>query len=360
MKCEECLTVIEEYFDGELDRKTSELVTAHAAHCADCADALEALGAEQEIYARYERRDLEGVTTPALWQAVQSRISEEKHAPSPAPFAARLRERFAAAFAALSFTPAFAGSMALVLVGVAVGVIGFSRSEKISLGEIAQRIQNDAVDNNSNIQTVPASPELNEIKQGGGDQDVPIGESAGVVYQPGKILVSRDKDLERVRRQASVSAAASPATNQTAADFRDDHLLPDDGSLNPVQPLETGADTIQTVRASQFAEDVEVARHVEKTQQLLRSFKNVNYTGDADAGEVAYEKQLSKSLLNENIVLRRDAEVEGNLQAKQVLNTIEPFLLDIANLGDKPSPEDVRSIKDRMQKKEIIAALHVY
>jgi hypothetical protein len=34
--------------------------------------------------------------------------------------------------------------------------------------------------------------------------------------------------------------------------------------------------------------------------------------------------------------------------------------LDISNLRDEPSREEVRSIKERMQKKEIIASLQVY
>ena len=47
-------------------------------------------------------------------------------------------------------------------------------------------------------------------------------------------------------------------------------------------------------------------------------------------------------------------------RTKQVLDTIEPFLLDIANMRDQPSREEVRSLRERVKKTEIIASLQVY
>jgi hypothetical protein len=73
-----------------------------------------------------------------------------------------------------------------------------------------------------------------------------------------------------------------------------------------------------------------------------------------------YEKQLSQRLLYQNILLRREAELKGNLPAEEALGELEPFLLDIANLPDDPSPDDVRDIKERLQRKEIVAALQIY
>jgi hypothetical protein len=75
---------------------------------------------------------------------------------------------------------------------------------------------------------------------------------------------------------------------------------------------------------------------------------------------VSYEKALSRQLLNENVVLRRDAEMSGQFPVKALLSSLEPFLLDIANLPDKTSPDDLRVIKERVQKTEIVAALHSY
>jgi hypothetical protein len=106
--------------------------------------------------------------------------------------------------------------------------------------------------------------------------------------------------------------------------------------------------------------DVETARHIERAQLLLRSFRNTREAGAQPDPEIAYDKQRSRGLLSRNMLLRRDAEAKGNLPAEELLGSLEPFLLDIANLPDKPSAGDVRSIKERMQKKEIVSALQIY
>lgn len=103
--------------------------------------------------------------------------------------------------------------------------------------------------------------------------------------------------------------------------------------------------------------DAETARHIERAQGLLRSFRNTEGNTEFD---LAYERQSSQRLLAKNVLLRRDAETKGNLPMEELLGSLEPFLLDIANLPDVPTPDDVRVIKARMEKKEIITALQVY
>jgi hypothetical protein len=73
--------------------------------------------------------------------------------------------------------------------------------------------------------------------------------------------------------------------------------------------------------------------------------------------DVTYDKALSRRLLNENVVLRRDAEMKAKFPTKTLLADLEPFLIDIANLPDRARAEDVRVIKERVQKTEIVAAL---
>jgi hypothetical protein len=106
--------------------------------------------------------------------------------------------------------------------------------------------------------------------------------------------------------------------------------------------------------------DAETARHIERAQVLLRSFRNTRDEGKQIDPEISYEKQQSRGLLYKNVLLRRQAEAKGNMPVEELLGGLEPFLLDIANLPDKPSNEEVRSIKQRMQKKEVISELQIY
>jgi hypothetical protein len=107
-------------------------------------------------------------------------------------------------------------------------------------------------------------------------------------------------------------------------------------------------------------DEQETARHIEQTENLLRSIRNVPVSDDDDEVDVTYDKALSRRLLIENVVLRRDAEMKAKFPTKTLLADLEPFLIDIANLPDRAKPEELRAIKERVQKTEIVAALVDY
>ena len=107
-------------------------------------------------------------------------------------------------------------------------------------------------------------------------------------------------------------------------------------------------------------DDQDTANHIEQSKLLLRSIKNVAIADNDDEVDVTYDKALSRRLLNENVVLRRDAEMKAKFPTKTLLADLEPFLIDIANLPDRARAEDVRVIKERVKKTEIVAALVDY
>jgi len=107
-------------------------------------------------------------------------------------------------------------------------------------------------------------------------------------------------------------------------------------------------------------EERDTASHLEQAQNLLLSFRNIKYSDTDEEVDVSYEKSESRRLLSENIMLRREAESSGKFPAKSVLGSLEPFLIDIANLPDKAKPTDVRQITDRVQRTEIVAELRSY
>jgi hypothetical protein len=103
----------------------------------------------------------------------------------------------------------------------------------------------------------------------------------------------------------------------------------------------------------------ETIRHFEKAQLMLRSFRNASARKSPAASDLTYEKQSSRRLLYQNILLRRDAEIKGNIPAEEALSDLEPFLLDIANLPDNPSSSELGAIRERLQRKELIASLQI-
>lgn len=104
--------------------------------------------------------------------------------------------------------------------------------------------------------------------------------------------------------------------------------------------------------------DLETARYLEQAGVLLRSFRNVDEREEAI--DVSLEREQSRDLLYKNMMLRRTAEASGNMQVSDLLGSLEPILIDIANLPESPTRQDVRLIKDFIQQKEMVATIQVY
>src|SRR6185503_3583694 len=175
----------------------------------------------------------------------------------------------------------------------------------------------------------------------------------GAVHDEQVIADQRSGDKSKSEEAPkSVAPRHSPAPRQYVSVKRE---FPD---TLPNESDNSGELLAETTETGVF--DAGMVRHFEKAQILLRSFRNADTTTEGLTADLAHERQQSKSLLYKNILLRRGAETSGNLPAEEVLGSLEPVLLDISNLPDKPSPGEVRSIKDRIQKMEIIGVLQVY
>jgi len=59
------------------------------------------------------------------------------------------------------------------------------------------------------------------------------------------------------------------------------------------------------------------------------------------------------------MMLRRDADAAGDVQTSSLLESLEPILLDIANLPDHPKADAVRVIRQRVERKNIVPLLRV-
>jgi len=358
MRCEECLTLVEEYHDGELERRQTERVSAHLAACADCAAALDALTFEEEIFLRYER----GVeVSPALWQGVRAavaRLDETEQAGKPLPPLTRLRGLLAASLGALSRRSALASSLALLVAAVILGTLWLAQRGTETPVEVA--VSAPLVGDDGRGPAVAPGPIAPPSLPAGKDVVTVAGPQTGATIRP---AAGNAADL-RITNAGVVNANVRRVPFGVAVSApppAPDHL----GDEDELPSLAGGAaagegDVVAAANARLLTpEEKEMARHLEQAQALLLSFQNAP-AAEADAAQVAYERRLSRRLLSENTTLQFEAETAGDKGTKQVLDTLEPFLLDIANLRDNASRDDVRSIKERMRKTEIIAALQVY
>jgi len=304
MKCDDCFNLLEEYIDGEAVERDAAQVSAHLITCAACAHEFEALTAEREVYARYDR---ELAVSPAMWNAIAARTAESRPIDSG--------ERFSLGgwLAGLIATPryAFAGAAAVMIFAVLMGLVFLiARTPK-------QPAQPEASAGLNNVSPQSPTPDVEVINHPPKMGDpVPSG--------PGG------------RAESEVS-----------------------GANLPKKPRRPGQSDVLDAAYTDI-EDKDTANHVAQAENLLRSVRNLQISDDDEEVDVSYEKAESRRLLDDNVVLRRDAEMNGKYPVKKLLGELEPFLIDIANLPDKTTPTDLRAINSRMQKTEIVAALRSY
>jgi hypothetical protein len=65
-------------------------------------------------------------------------------------------------------------------------------------------------------------------------------------------------------------------------------------------------------------------------------------------------------MLDRNAALRRDAESVGHQNVKELLSSLEPFLLDIANLPDLASQDEIGAVRSVLGESNIITDLQLY
>jgi Putative zinc-finger len=111
--------------------------------------------------------------------------------------------------------------------------------------------------------------------------------------------------------------------------------------------------------ANDAAMITEAASHFEQSELLLRSFRNLRSTRRGRTPEIAYERRRAQQLLYRNIMLRREADSDGDVQVATLLGSLEPILLDIANLRDKPRNSEVQMIKERVERTSLVPLLQV-
>ena len=303
MKCDDCLNLLAEYIDGELAEHEAEPISEHLTTCAGCSNELEALSAEQEIFARYDR---ELNISPAMWNAIQARTEAERYPVGSSP---KLNPRawMAGLFAPPRFGFAFSGALAVLIAAVVIGVM-YLRTH----------------------------------------QQPPAAGGVAVTISPGSI------PPPIYRTAPPPPATQSPAPVEEIVSRRETPK-----GAGHLMKLDDSGVLFADVAYSDLAER-DTAEHIQQAENLLRSIRSLQASDDDSEIDVSYEKAMSRRLLSENEVLRRDAETAGKFPAKELLGDLEPFLIDIANLPDKATPDKLRVIKDRVQKTEIVAALVSY
>jgi hypothetical protein len=328
--------------DGELSPAEMHEVERHLLTCAECRAAhMDFVNLRQQFTAYPVLVDY-AAQRRALAELLGAQGRTTAHTSG---WGTRLR----AAFAAPRFSPAWAAALALLLVACAVGFVVYRNAQRST--SIA------SAPTNTNSQTVapvasPATNTRDEIAHPPDNVQDNRPQPALPTRAQDRQVVARDNVHKRPHTRVPVetaNASTPRATPPPAPQIRQE-TAPAYVNTNAAAaelahaPADTGTLT---------------ARHVEQAELLLRSFRNTR-AGEADAAsDLGYERRRAQQLLYANIVLRREAAAAGNVQVASLLDSLEPILLDIANLSEHAQGEDVRAIKERVERKNLVALLQV-
>ena len=100
-------------------------------------------------------------------------------------------------------------------------------------------------------------------------------------------------------------------------------------------------------------------RHLQQSELLLRAFRNARLGEKGVGTDLGYERRRAQQLVYQNMLLRREADAAGNIEVATLLGSLEPILLDIANLRDRPRNGDVRVIRERVERQSLVPLLQV-
>lgn len=351
--------------DGELDRDGAREVEQHLDACGDCRAAREDFLLLRRQIAAYQI-DLDAFAGQrALKRILAAGAGGAKIENDRDGGAASWRRRgagFAGVFGMPRLSPVGLAALLLLLFGIAVGLVSLTRVRRPS-PEIAHNVPTPAPSNdvqlnsNGNAQAAPPST----------PNDGTTGSRAtnGRIPEHAPRHSERAPRIENARHKATKSPS-SPSLNQPRV------VVPGatETASNNVEAVDNGSGAVDASDASDDAAarrerdvtgDSKTARHVEQAQLLLRSFRNAHLAeeGRRASSDIAYDKRQSKKLLYQNIVLRREAASRGNLPVESLLDSLEPILIDIANLPDRPAPADVKEINERMRRKNLVAMLQI-
>jgi len=297
---------ISSLIDGELSPAEAREVEHHLVLCAQCAEARADFLSLRSQIATVEPSLTPGVQNRALAKILSTRRGER----TASVFGVTWKWDWSSGLAALSF--------AIILIGaVSIFLIPSKQPQQVAVNGRGNRPAPASSPTPAPTVAPSEAPRSQQPQQ--------------PQQRPRKPLVREPKPGE----QFAVNSQPVPPTE-----------------TQRVRPAET-----QPVRPAD--NQTMTALHFEKAETLLRAFRNVRLDEPDSATEVSYERQRARQLVYRNMMLRREADAAGDVQIASVLESLEPILLDIANLPDKPDGDAVRVIRERVERKNIVALLQV-
>lgn len=324
MNCEKYEYLIDDLVEGELDEKLFDEVSLHVFDCQNCNSQFEMLQREKEMYSHY----LFEVEPPSnLLDKFQEKLEiHEQQTGLAARSSFRPAIWFSNIFSSLRLNPGLTIAASLILLVFGFGIFNsINEPEPINTSALSKP-------NFPGIQISPAP-----FKKA---DEIDVSATPQKTVEIAKREKSKPETAVVKPIQIKQDLEVKKEKNQVKAAKKNAEPSEEELQLKEIQKLE-----------------FETSKQIEKVELLLRSFRNSRLIEGSEIYDISFEKGQARKLLQNNVALRQKAEIYGAIFAEEILNRIEPYLLDIANLEIGSSPDEVLEIKERVKNQNIIASL---
>ena len=321
--------------DGELTPSERIAIEQHLLTCAECRQAHEEFLSFRSQLIAYSPSLAPSASDAALARILSGRAPVAK-IPAVAKTSAAWRNPLAALFE--SFTPRLAAVAALIAIAFTIGAITF-----LSLRSPESVANNNASTHKAST-TKTDKPTNTDPPKGDDPSTTDVSDATAQLRSKGsKKHPSGRRPVEnrRVKPEGERTAPVQPPRPQVG--------------VPPTYAMAKETEAPLHVAGSEML----TARHLEQSELLLRSFRNVRQSESGSAPGIAYDRRRARQLLYQNIRLRREADDTGDVEVASLLSSLEPILLDIANLRNKPDTDEITAIRERVERKNLIALLQV-
>jgi|ERR1043165_3658278 hypothetical protein len=260
MRCEEYLMLVEDYFDGETDERTTELIGQHLSACASCMAAYRKLERELELYRVYEYDARP--PAPDFWDNVMTKALDESRATTARAHPLQgLRRWLSSTFGNFNvprFSPSLTALIVLIAIVMTVGSMRYfnSREKRLDEATISQTT-------NSPATTAPTETpvEIGKPEQTPAQENVEKGSDKGATAQPqlAKNISGRDNV------KLAANRGNTERGNRTLA--KSDKALTPDELVRQAEQKYVAAITLlsRDVRSRRSQLDAESAARFERT-----------------------------------------------------------------------------------------------
>lgn len=357
MKCENCILLLDEYLNKELEENLRGSVTAHLDDCENCGMEIRLLEAESGFYQKIAAHNENNFSDQ--WEAMHNRLMAESLIKNDI----LLKEKRAENHSPIHFLSAFLGWLEnsffvnrtafgiglLIIIGFAAVFLSTNRNnstdKKLIVANASADITKTKSVNNLPKTDVPQPKKANDANE---TKIIDKSNSIARVFQTSPAIADRKTTDISANSKKNEKLKVPNKLLENASNTNSDKIA-------VRLPVENMNSDFQTA-----SDDQKMADYLNKVHLFLLMVRNLE--NDETINAVIGDKYQTEAqmFLNNNNIFKKESLKNKNIPAVELLNEIEPVLKAISNLSNQYEKNKTGSIAVMVKQTGIVFKLRLW